>query len=101
MYLLQSVLHVAPKDAQNQRSRSHACSSAKSVVLNACVFHRELMGTRNSALATINGRPREEDPNALEDFFHNFIALLPLFSLYYITLYLPFCFSRKELIRVI
>ena len=61
---------VAPKVAQKQHSKSHACSSAKSAVLNAYVFLQELMGTRNSALATITGRPREEDPNALEHFFH-------------------------------
>jgi hypothetical protein len=63
---MQSAVHVAPKDAQKQRSRSHACSSAKSAVQSACVCLRELTGTRNPVLATTIGRPREEDPNALE-----------------------------------
>ncbi|KAF7121314.1 hypothetical protein RHSIM_Rhsim13G0216800 [Rhododendron simsii] len=52
--------------AQRRRTRSHACSSARSVVLNACVCLREPMETSRFALATITGRPREEDPNALE-----------------------------------
>lgn len=65
---LQSVVQDAHKDAQKQHSRSHACSSAKSAVLSACVCLRELMATRNPALATIIGRPREEAPNALEPF---------------------------------
>lgn len=67
---MQNVVHVAHKDAQKQRSRSHACSSVKSAVPSACVSLQELMGTRNSALATTIGRPREEDPNALDPFFH-------------------------------
>ena len=72
---LQSVAQDAHKDAQKQHSRSHACSSAKSVVLSACVFLRELMGTRNPALATIIGRPREEAPNAPELLLINSLSL--------------------------
>ncbi|XWS43091.1 hypothetical protein CRYUN_Cryun16bG0072000 [Craigia yunnanensis] len=56
----------ALQDAQRHNTRSHACSSAISAASSACVCHRELMETIKSALATTIGRPREEDPSALD-----------------------------------
>lgn len=73
--------------AQRRRTRSHACSSARSVVLNACVCLREPMETSRFAPATITGRPREEDPNALENGNTNYYWLPTL-----LVLCLLFCF---------
>ncbi|KAL9319165.1 hypothetical protein ACSQ67_015682 [Phaseolus vulgaris] len=53
-------------DAQTHSTRSHVCSSARSVVRNACVCLLEPMATRRCAPATTTGRPKGEDPNALE-----------------------------------
>ncbi|KAF8403587.1 hypothetical protein HHK36_011691 [Tetracentron sinense] len=62
----ESTVHrAAPLDAQRQLTRSHACSSAKSVAPSACVCLRAHTETSSLALATITGRPRGEDPNAL------------------------------------
>lgn len=66
---LQSAHLIAQQDAQRQHTRSHACSFARSVALSACVCHLELMETNNLVLVTITGKLREEDPNALEQFF--------------------------------
>ncbi|KAK7392964.1 hypothetical protein VNO78_21414 [Psophocarpus tetragonolobus] len=61
------VLHVVWIDAQTHSTRSHVCSSAKSVVPHACVCHQELMATKRFVLATTIGRPKGEDRNALEE----------------------------------
>ncbi|KAL2326028.1 hypothetical protein Fmac_025086 [Flemingia macrophylla] len=53
-----------PQDARTHITRSHACSSVKSAVPNACVCHLEPTATRRSALATTTGKPKGEDPNA-------------------------------------
>ena len=63
---LQIALHVAKKDAQRRITRSHAYSSARSAVPNACVCLQELMATRRFALAITTGRPKGEGPNAPE-----------------------------------
>ncbi|KAG5080691.1 hypothetical protein JHK86_004756 [Glycine max] len=63
---LQIAVHVARRDAPKHTTRSRVCSSAINVVPNACVCHLELMVTRRSAHATTTGRPKGEDPNALE-----------------------------------
>ncbi|KAJ1385181.1 hypothetical protein SESBI_41873 [Sesbania bispinosa] len=55
-----------PEDVQRHITRNHACSSAISAVLNACVCLLELMETKMFAHAITTGRPKEEDPNALE-----------------------------------
>nr|GMD61647.1 hypothetical protein CDL12_20539 [Ipomoea batatas] len=46
-------------DAQRQHTRSHACSSAKSVASSADACLQEPMAINKSALVTIIGRPRE------------------------------------------
>ncbi|KAL5745181.1 hypothetical protein ACOSP7_026327 [Xanthoceras sorbifolium] len=56
-------------DARLRHTRSHACFSARNAAQSACVCLLELMETSRSALATIIGRPRKEDPNALKKFF--------------------------------
>ncbi|RDX97205.1 hypothetical protein CR513_20044, partial [Mucuna pruriens] len=61
-----NVGHVAQLDAQTHNTRNPACSSAKSAVPSACVCLLELMATSRFALATTNGRPKGEDPNAPE-----------------------------------
>lgn len=62
---MQNVARGAQQDAQRRNTRSHVCSSAKSVVQSACACLQEHMETRNSALAMITGRQRGEDLNAL------------------------------------
>ncbi|GAB2221647.1 hypothetical protein Droror1_Dr00012832 [Drosera rotundifolia] len=57
---------VARRDARRQRSRSRACSSARSAAPSACVFLLVPTGTKSSALAIMNGRPREGALNAPE-----------------------------------
>ncbi|KAF5750255.1 hypothetical protein HS088_TW03G00589 [Tripterygium wilfordii] len=64
--LPQNVLRDAARDARTQHTRSHAYSSAKNAVQSACACLQELMETSSPALVTTIGRPREEDPNALE-----------------------------------
>ncbi|XVE61071.1 hypothetical protein DITRI_Ditri06bG0010400 [Diplodiscus trichospermus] len=63
----------AQPDARRHNTRSHACSSATSAAPSACVCRRELMETSKFALATTIGRPREEDPSALDH--HHLIKL--------------------------
>jgi len=52
--------------AQGHNTRSPASSSATSAVQPACVCPQVSMATRESALVTTTGRPREEDPSALK-----------------------------------
>ncbi|KAK7278946.1 hypothetical protein RJT34_23987 [Clitoria ternatea] len=61
-----SAVHAVKRDARKHITRSRVCSSAKSVVLNACVFLLELMVTRRFAPAMTTGRPKGEGPNALK-----------------------------------
>ncbi|KAF7802984.1 hypothetical protein G2W53_042095 [Senna tora] len=58
--------HNARGGARRPNTRSHACSSVTSAAGNACVCPRGIMGIKPFALATTTGRPRKEDPNALE-----------------------------------
>ncbi|KAD0455673.1 hypothetical protein E3N88_44248 [Mikania micrantha] len=51
-------------DAAERSTTSHACSSAKSVVPNACAYHRGFTATNSSAPATTIGRPRKVVQNA-------------------------------------
>ncbi|TYI89886.1 hypothetical protein E1A91_D03G085200v1 [Gossypium mustelinum] len=60
-----SVDLAAVKDVQTRNKRSHACSSATSAAPSACVCRQALTETSKSALATTIGRPRVEDPSAL------------------------------------
>ncbi|KAL8210982.1 hypothetical protein R6Q57_005419 [Mikania cordata] len=48
-------------DAVERSTTSHACSSVKSVVPNACAYHRGFTATSSSAPATTTGRPRKEN----------------------------------------
>ncbi|KAI3704382.1 hypothetical protein L1987_74600 [Smallanthus sonchifolius] len=54
-------------DALQLHTRSHACSSARSVVPNACACRRVFMGTNRSVPATTTGRLRKANPSVLED----------------------------------
>ncbi|EOY03461.1 Uncharacterized protein TCM_018553 [Theobroma cacao] len=54
---------------------SHACSSVRNAAGNACVCPQGIMGTKLCALATTTGRPRKEDPSALEESFPIFLPL--------------------------
>ncbi|KAH7845119.1 hypothetical protein Vadar_016838 [Vaccinium darrowii] len=65
-FILKNVGHVVRQDARRRPTRSRACSSVRNAAPSACAYPQEPMATRTSALATIIGRPREEDPNALE-----------------------------------
>ncbi|EOY32792.1 Uncharacterized protein TCM_040807 [Theobroma cacao] len=71
-FVLKNVVRDALPDALLQHTRSHACSSVRSVVPSACVCLLAHMETNNIAHATTTGRPREEGPNALR-------LLFPLF----------------------
>ncbi|XVF71409.1 hypothetical protein PTKIN_Ptkin12aG0034600 [Pterospermum kingtungense] len=64
-FVLQIVNQDAHIDAQQHHTKSHACSSASSAVPNAYASLLVLMATSKSALATTIGRPRKEDPSAL------------------------------------
>ncbi|KAL9411613.1 hypothetical protein AB3S75_045252 [Citrus x aurantiifolia] len=66
VFNLKSADHDARQDAQRHNTGSHACSSVKSAVPSACVCLLDFMETSNPALATITGKLREEDRNALE-----------------------------------
>ncbi|XXG55434.1 hypothetical protein AAC387_Pa03g3102 [Persea americana] len=65
-YVLKIVAGGAHTDARQRHTGNHACSSASSAALSACVFLLALMETSRPALATTTGRPRKEDPNALD-----------------------------------
>ncbi|GKV00182.1 hypothetical protein SLEP1_g12917 [Rubroshorea leprosula] len=66
--------------AQQLRTRSLACSSASSAVPNASAFLQVLMATGRSALATTTGRPRKENPSAL-DHLINFLLCFPILAI--------------------
>ncbi|XWS40878.1 hypothetical protein CRYUN_Cryun17cG0033800 [Craigia yunnanensis] len=61
-----NVHHSARGGAARPNTISHACSSVRNAVRNACVFLQGIMGTKLCALATTTGRPRKEDPSALK-----------------------------------
>lgn len=63
--MLQSVSRGAKGGARRLNTESHACFSAKNAAPSACVFHRAPTATSKFALVTTIGRPREEDPSAL------------------------------------
>ncbi|KAF3445205.1 hypothetical protein FNV43_RR14899 [Rhamnella rubrinervis] len=72
--MAENALGSAKVVARIQVTRSHACSSAKSAVDHVVVFLLAPMETKVFAVATTAGRPRKEDPNALESFriyFHH------------------------------
>lgn len=52
-------------DVAKHNTRSHVCFSAKNVAESVFVFPLASMETSKFALATITGRQREEDQNAL------------------------------------
>ncbi|TXG70284.1 hypothetical protein EZV62_005219 [Acer yangbiense] len=62
---------VAVQDVRRHNTRSRACSFAISAVPSACVCLLVFMETRSHVLATITGRPREEDPNVLRKLEYN------------------------------
>ncbi|KAL8240349.1 hypothetical protein R6Q59_013704 [Mikania micrantha] len=70
-------------DALQHHTRSHACSSVKSVVPNACACHQVFMGTNTSVPATTTGRLRKANPS-VPDFnqqiTHNSITLTLAFQ---------------------
>lgn len=53
-------------DARQHRTGSHACSSAKNVVQNVCVYLQGHMETSKNVHATITGKLSKEVPNALK-----------------------------------
>ncbi|WVY98842.1 hypothetical protein V8G54_030993 [Vigna mungo] len=77
------VVLVVRRDVQRHSTRNHVCSSARSVVPNVCVFPLEPTATRKYAPATTTGRPKGEDPNALESSnFHNLTTKICIHTLY-------------------
>uniref|UniRef100_A0A2P2NHI3 Gibberellin-regulated protein 6-like n=1 Tax=Rhizophora mucronata TaxID=61149 RepID=A0A2P2NHI3_RHIMU len=62
--------HNARGGAARPSTTSPACSSAKSAAQSVCACPQGIMGIRPCALATTIGRPRKEDPNALDQ-LHN------------------------------
>ncbi|PON93590.1 hypothetical protein TorRG33x02_105740 [Trema orientale] len=56
----------AQGDAAKHNTTNHACFSAKNAATSAFVCLLATMATKLCALATTTGRPREEDPSALE-----------------------------------
>lgn len=65
---LQDATGSAKVVATEQSTKIHACSSAKNAVQNVDVFLLVPMHISKFVLATITGRPRKEDQNALELF---------------------------------
>ncbi|PIM98637.1 hypothetical protein CDL12_28879 [Handroanthus impetiginosus] len=63
---LKSVEEDALTDAQRPHTRSRACSSARNAVQSVCACLQAHTATSKFAPATITGRPREADQNALE-----------------------------------
>lgn len=82
----QNVGRGARRDARKRRSRSHVCFSVKNAVQNACVCLQGLMGTSSCALATMTGRLRGEDQNALD-----LLYKINAFKFFYIMDLLIFC----------
>lgn len=71
---MQNVHLDALVDAQKLHSRSHACFSVKNAVQSVCACLLGHMATSKFALATITGKPRAVDQNALENFqFAHFV----------------------------
>ncbi|KAL9673470.1 hypothetical protein QQ045_029728 [Rhodiola kirilowii] len=70
LFLLVNVSNSVPAlvitDVQKHRTGSHVFSTATCVVSSASAFHRGLMTTRKSVLATTTGKQRKENPSALE-----------------------------------
>ncbi|KAF2299473.1 hypothetical protein GH714_032080 [Hevea brasiliensis] len=58
--------HNARGGAARPNTISHACSSVRSAAESACVCLQGIMGIKLFGLATTTGRPRREDPSALE-----------------------------------
>ncbi|KAG5013883.1 hypothetical protein glysoja_006059 [Glycine soja] len=58
--------HNARGDVARPNTTSPACFSVRSAAGNACVCPRGIMVIKLCALATTTGRPRKEDPSALE-----------------------------------
>ncbi|KAL8193993.1 hypothetical protein R6Q57_026235 [Mikania cordata] len=54
--------------AQQHRTRSHVCSSAKNVALNACACQLACMETNSRVLATTTGRLRRAN-QSVPDFY--------------------------------
>uniref|UniRef100_A0A803M148 Uncharacterized protein n=1 Tax=Chenopodium quinoa TaxID=63459 RepID=A0A803M148_CHEQI len=69
MLVSENALDVVSKGAQRLVKPRNATSFATSAVENAFVFHQAPLATKNFALATTTGRPREVDQSAL-----NFIS---------------------------
>ncbi|KAK6940530.1 hypothetical protein RJ641_030061 [Dillenia turbinata] len=63
---VESVLRNALVGALKHPTTRHAMKTATNVALNVCVFHRVLQAIRRNVHATITGRPRKEDPSALD-----------------------------------
>ena len=58
--------HNARGDVARPNTTSPACFSVRSAAGHACVCPRGIMVIKLCALATTTGRPRKEDPSALE-----------------------------------
>ncbi|KAL8247982.1 hypothetical protein R6Q59_009198 [Mikania micrantha] len=52
--------------ARQHRTRSHVCSSAKNVALNACACQLAFMETNSRVLATTTGRLRRANQSVLD-----------------------------------
>ncbi|RDX80686.1 hypothetical protein CR513_38739, partial [Mucuna pruriens] len=89
--------HNARGDVARPNTTSPACFSVRSAAGNACVCPRGIMVIKPCALATTIGRPRKEDPSALELHLHQpflfsiylFPSLCPFIALaYFPTIYM-------------
>ncbi|XVE68140.1 hypothetical protein DITRI_Ditri09bG0045400 [Diplodiscus trichospermus] len=87
----QNAHHSARGGAARPNTISHACSSVRNAAANASVFLQGIMGTKLCALATTTGRPRKEDPSALE-----LEEPFPIFLLFY----LYFLLKSSSLIKI-
>ncbi|KAG4937423.1 hypothetical protein JHK82_051640 [Glycine max] len=68
--------HNARGDVARPNTTSPACFSVRSAAGNACVCPRGIMVIKLCALATTTGRPRKEDPSALELQLHQIMGTL-------------------------
>ncbi|KAK8556866.1 hypothetical protein V6N12_003257 [Hibiscus sabdariffa] len=73
----QNAHHSAQGGVGRHSTISHACSSVRNAARNACVCPLGIMGTKLFALATTTGRPRKDDPNALEPCIVALLYLCP------------------------
>ncbi|KAF4357864.1 hypothetical protein F8388_026454 [Cannabis sativa] len=64
----------AQEDAAKHNTINLACSSAKNAATSAYVFLLAIMATKLYAPATTTGRPRKEDPSALEPFYYIYFS---------------------------